>query len=61
MAVLQIFLAIFGIPFLRLAEAIGCEWTELYPAQILSEMTSQNLVVSSYNHHRNILNGLVNH
>ena len=47
MAVLQIFLAVFGIPFLRLAEAIGCEWTEEYPVQILSEMTSQNLVVSS--------------
>jgi len=37
MAVLQIFLAVFGIPFLRLAEDIGCEWTEEYPSQILSE------------------------
>lgn len=37
MAVLQIFLAVFGIPFLRLAEAIGCEWTEEHPSQILSE------------------------
>jgi hypothetical protein len=61
MAVLQIFLAIFGIPFLRLAEAIGCGWTEEYPSQILSEFTSQNLVVSSYIHHRTTLNALGNY